>query len=71
MTIKEQARTIRQLRKQIPSSGCCITGCTKCCGLVPMTLWEFIEGKVSWEMIWLAYVMKKKYNKIWNGKDWE
>lgn len=24
----------------------------------------------SWEQLWLAFVMKEKYNKIWNGKDW-
>ena len=25
----------------------------------------------SMEQLWLAYVMKEKYNKIWNGHDWE
>jgi len=25
----------------------------------------------SMEQLWLAYVMKEKYNKAWNGKDWE
>jgi len=25
----------------------------------------------SFEQLWLAFVMKEKYNKIWNGKDWE
>ena len=24
----------------------------------------------SMEQIWLAFVMKEKYNKIWNGEDW-
>ena len=24
----------------------------------------------SMEQLWLAFVMKKKYNKIWNGKGW-
>lgn len=23
------------------------------------------------EQLWLAFVMKQKYNKVWNGKDWE
>ena len=23
------------------------------------------------EQLWLAFVMKKKYNKVWNGTDWE
>jgi len=25
----------------------------------------------SMEQLWLAFVMKKKYNKTWNGKEWE
>ena len=24
----------------------------------------------SMEQLWLAFVMKEKYNKIWNGKEW-
>ena len=24
----------------------------------------------SWEQLWLAFVMLKKYSKRWNGKDW-
>jgi hypothetical protein len=24
----------------------------------------------SFVELWLAFVMKEKYNKIWNGKDW-
>jgi hypothetical protein len=24
----------------------------------------------SWEQLWLAFVMKEKYNKVWNGEDW-
>jgi len=24
----------------------------------------------SMEQLWLAFVMKEKYNKVWNGKDW-
>ncbi len=24
----------------------------------------------SYERLWLAFVMKEKYNKIWNGEDW-
>ena len=24
----------------------------------------------SMEQLWLAFVMKEKYNKIWNGEDW-
>lgn len=25
----------------------------------------------SMEQLWLAFVMKEKYSKIWNGEDWE
>ncbi len=25
----------------------------------------------SMEQLWLAFVMKEKFNKIWNGKDWK
>ena len=25
----------------------------------------------SWEQVWLGFVMKEKYNKVWNGTDWE
>jgi len=24
----------------------------------------------SWEQLWLAFVMKEKYNKVWNGDEW-
>lgn len=24
----------------------------------------------SWEQLWLAFVMKEKYNKVWDGGDW-
>ena len=24
----------------------------------------------SYEQLWLAFVMKEKYNKVWNGYDW-
>jgi len=30
-----------------------------------------VKEKFSWEQLWLAFVMKEKYNKIWNGKEWE
>ena len=29
--------------------------------------WDF----TSMEQLWLAFVMHEKYNKHWNGKDWE
>jgi len=25
----------------------------------------------SWEQLWLAFVMKEKYQRVWNGKNWE
>ncbi len=28
------------------------------------------EGQTSMEQLWLAFVMKEKYSKIWNGKEW-
>ncbi|MDP2685142.1 MAG: hypothetical protein Q8P20_08985 [bacterium] len=24
----------------------------------------------TWEQLWLAFVMKEKYNKVWDGTDW-
>ena len=24
----------------------------------------------TWEQLWLAFVMKKKHNKVWNGERW-
>ncbi len=36
----------------------------------------FNEGQKYWlqfismEQLWLAFVMKEKYNKVWNGKEW-
>ena len=38
----------------------------KCNGLE----WSF-SIKVLPEQLWLAFVMKEKYNKIWNGEDWD
>ena len=29
---------------------------------------EFFD---SMEQLWLAFVMKKKYGKVWNGEEWE
>ncbi len=28
-------------------------------------------SKSSWERLWLAFVMEKKYGKVWNGEEWE
>ena len=36
--------------------------------------WRLSEqqcGKASINQLWLAFVMKDKYSKIWNGEDWE
>ena len=32
-------------------------------------LWEY-EGDWSVEQLWLAFVMKEKHGKRWNGEDW-
>lgn len=39
-------------------------------GTVPLQ--KFINGLSfsSMEQLWLAFVMKEKFNKIWNGKNW-
>ncbi len=29
------------------------------------------DEKVSMEQLWLAFVMKEKHNKVWNGEQWE
>lgn len=33
--------------------------------------WKYYEQFTVMEQLWLAFVMKEKYNKIWNGEDWE
>lgn len=25
----------------------------------------------TWEQLWLAFTMKERFNKVWNGEDWE
>jgi len=30
-----------------------------------------VNWGASYEELWLAFVMKKRYNKIWNGEDWK
>ena len=31
---------------------------------------KHLTSKSSMEQLWLAFVMKSKYNKTWNGEDW-
>ena len=34
---------------------------------------KFVDSEFqadSMEQLWLAFVMKEKYNKVWNGEDW-
>lgn len=31
---------------------------------------EKILGLTSMEQLWLAFVMKEKFNKVWNGEEW-
>ena len=28
------------------------------------------EKPITWEQLWLAFVMKEKYNKVWDGEKW-
>ena len=30
----------------------------------------FNNTKMTWEQLWLTFVMYKKYNKVWNGSEW-
>lgn len=30
----------------------------------------FLQFESSWEQLWLAFVMKEKFGKVWNGEDW-
>ena len=30
----------------------------------------YCDNSTSMEQLWLAFVMKEKYNKIWNGENW-
>ena len=32
--------------------------------------YPFMDNSITWEQLWLAFVMKEKYNKVWNGEDW-
>ncbi len=31
---------------------------------------EYGYNETSMEQLWLAFVMKEKYSKVWDGKDW-
>jgi len=31
---------------------------------------KYLRNIASMEQLWLAFVMKEKYNKVWNGEDW-
>lgn len=31
---------------------------------------EYLEQFKSWEQLWLAFVMKELYHKVWSGTDW-
>ena len=40
-------------------------------GLAPDEGWnDYALSFTSMEQLWLAFVMKEKYNKTWNGEDW-
>lgn len=36
----------------------------------PILLLNWAEKGTGFEVLWLAFFMKKKYNKIWNYEDW-
>lgn len=68
--------TQEQLQEMmIPTLGKNFIGC------MPFVLNErlkeslFYEGIYNWEKtyneLWLAFVMKEKYNKVWTSKDWQ
>ncbi len=42
--------------------------CIKIFANTDKTLWY--KDITSMEQLWLAFVMKEKYNKVWNGKKW-
>ena len=31
---------------------------------------NYLASGASMEQLWLAFVMKEKYNKVWNGEEW-
>ena len=35
-----------------------------------VTLFQMESPYQSFEQLWLAFVLKEKYNKIWNGEEW-
>ena len=41
---------------------------TDCC----QAIYHFFRTSKTktWEQLWLAFVMKEKYGKMWNGNDW-
>jgi len=40
-------------------------------GLAPDMGWnDYWQSFTSMEQLWLVFVMKEKYNKVWNGEDW-
>ncbi len=37
---------------------------------LPNTRSVYTEQFISWEQLWLAFVMKEKHNKTWSGTEW-
>lgn len=35
-----------------------------------MSEYEYPKQFVSMEQLWLAFIMKNEYHKIWSGEDW-
>lgn len=38
--------------------------------LLCLLQYDFARWTTSMEQLWLAFVMKEKYNKVWNGDNW-
>ncbi len=36
----------------------------------PATIKNFGDNRTTWEQLWLAFVMKEKYGKVWDGESW-
>jgi len=65
----------RQDQLQEMCAGGCPGGYMKM--LVKICGWDGVTYSSDWaikfksmEQLWLAFVMKEKYNKTWNGKEW-
>lgn len=61
--IKSEDENLVEFRERI------ICGFSAWCEVLRMT--NDFRDYLSMEQLWLAFVMKEKYNKVWNGEDWK